>query len=75
MSIDFGQNTNNGIPINPSRTIGRIMIQITSMESGTRIVRNIDVGQNSGDGIPTRNIRRFISFGKGTSDVLNRNTL
>ena len=50
------------------------MTQITSMESGTRIGRNIDVGRNSRDGIPARNIGRFVLFEKGTSNFSDRIT-
>ena len=74
MSIDFGQNTNNGIPMNPSRNIGSITPQITSMYIGNIIGRNIDVGRNSGDGIPTRNIGRFVLFDNGTSYFSDRIT-
>ena len=35
MSIDFGRNRNNGIPMKPSTTIRTITSHFTSMENGT----------------------------------------
>ena len=72
MSINFGQNTNNGTRMNPSRTIGSISSQIISLESGTGIRQNIGVGSNSGDGIPPKNIKSFGLFERGTLDISNR---
>ena len=54
--IDFGRNMNNGIPMNPSRTIGRITPHTASLGSGTGIGWNINDGRNSGDRIPPGNI-------------------
>ena len=62
MGIDFRWNENYGIGVNPSRNIGSISPQITSMKSGTRI----GFGRNSGDGTPPGNIGSFGLFNRGT---------
>ena len=67
-SIDFGQNTNDVIYVNPLRTIGSIIPQINSMKSGT----GIGFGDNSGDGIPPRNIGSFGLFNRGNQDFVDR---
>ena len=72
MIIDFRQKTNNGVPMNPSRTIRSITPHITILESGTGIRLNSNVRQNSGDGILPRNIRSFGLFDRGTSDFSNK---
>ena len=70
MSIDFRRNKNDGICVNPSRTIRSLIPKITIMKSGT----GIGFGQNNSDGIPPRNIRRFVLFNRGTSDFSDRST-
>ena len=74
-SIDFGQNTKNGIPTNSSRIINIILTHITSLESGTGIGRNSDVGRNGGNGIPPINIGSFGIFDRGASDFSDRSAL
>ena len=71
MSFDFGQNTKNGMPMNPLRTIGSITAYITSLESGTGIGQNRGAKHNSSDGIPPRNIKSIGLFNIGTSDIYN----
>ena len=66
--IDLGWNTYDGIRVNPSRTIGSIIPQITSLNSGI----GIEFFHNYGDGIPPRNIGRFGLFDRGTGDISNR---
>ena len=62
MIIDFRQNTNIGICVNPSIPIGSIIPQIASLKSGTEI----EFGCNIGDGIAPRKIIRLKLFGIGT---------
>ena len=71
MSIEFGHKMNDGISVNPSRTIGSIIPQITNMKSGT----GIGFGRNSGDGIPPRNIVSFSLFDRGAHNFSNRSAL
>ena len=71
MSIDFEHNMHNSIRMNPSRTIKSIIVQITSLESGTEI----GFGRNSDDQLPPRKIGRFNLFGKGISDFSNISAL
>ena len=66
MSIDFRQNTNNGLPMNILRAIRSITPQITSTEIGT------EIGRNSDEGTPLRNIGSFGLFGIGVSDLSYR---
>ena len=60
MSMYFGRNMNDGILVNPPRTIGSIIPKITSMKGGT----GIEFENNSGNGIPPINIGSFIHFNK-----------
>ena len=53
VSVDFGQNKNDGISVIPSRTIVSIIPHITSLKSGTEM-RRIGFGRNSDDDIPPR---------------------
>ena len=64
ISIDFGRNNNDGIGVNPSRTIGSISPQITSMKSGTERGR-IGFRWNIYDGIPPRNTGSSVLFDRG----------
>ena len=57
--------------MNPPRTIGSIIPQITSLKSGT----GIGFGLNGGDGILPKNIRSFSLFDIGTSDFSDRSAL
>ena len=72
MSIDLRRNTNNGIPMNPSRTVWSITPQISSLESGAELGQNSDAGRNSGGIITPINIRSFSLFDKGTLYLSNR---
>ena len=65
---------NNGISVNPSRTIMHISLKITIMKSGTQM-RRIGFGWNRGDGIPQRNIGIFSLFDIETLDLSGRITL
>ena len=62
MSNNFGQKQNNVICVNPLRTTGSIIPQLTSLKSGT----GIGFGRKSGDGIPSGNNGRFILLDIGT---------
>ena len=70
MSIHFGWNMNDGISVNPSRTIGIVSPQITVLKSGT----GIGFGYNSSGGILPRNIGVLILFNIGALDFSNRIT-
>ena len=74
MSFDFGWNMNYGIGVSSLRTIGIIILQITSLKSVTDIQR-IGFRRNSGYGTPIRNIRSFGLFDIGASDFSNRSVL
>ena len=65
MSIDNGWNTNDGIRVNPSITIGSISPHITNLNSGTEM-QIIGFGRNSGDKISPRNTGRFDIYNVGT---------
>ena len=69
--IHFVRNMNDGIGVNPSRTIRSISSYITIMKS----VDGIGFGCNSGDGIPTRNIVIFGLFNRVMLNFFNRSML
>ena len=71
ITINFKWNKNDGIGVNPSKTIGSIIPKITNMKS----VTGIRSGSNSGDGIPPRNTGSLGIFDRGYSDLSYRSAL